>query len=114
MEKQNSIKLFESKKVRAHWDEVQEKWYFSVIDVIEILTGSSIPKRYWSDLKKKLKSEGSEKWIRQRMIYKMYELSDKEVKVVNQFFWLSAEEYVDFKTEIKWKIITKQQKRLNP
>jgi hypothetical protein len=56
----SKIKLFESKKVRTHWDQETETWYFSVIDVIEILTGSSIPKRYWSDLKKKLIKEGSE------------------------------------------------------
>ncbi len=56
----SNIKLFESKKVRTHWDQKTETWYFSVIDVIEILTGSSIPKRYWSDLKKKLTKEGSE------------------------------------------------------
>jgi hypothetical protein len=56
----SNIKLFESKKVRTHWDAEKETWYFSVIDVIEILTGSSIPKRYWSDLKKKLTREGSE------------------------------------------------------
>lgn len=56
----NDVKLFESKKVRSHWDVDQEIWYFSVIDVIEILTDSSVPKRYWSDLKKKLLSEGSE------------------------------------------------------
>lgn len=56
----NDVKLFESKKVRSHWDVEQEIWYFSVIDVIEILTDSSVPKRYWSDLKKKLLSEGSE------------------------------------------------------
>lgn len=55
-----TIKLFESKKVRTHWDTEKEIWYFSVIDVIEILTGSSIPKRYWSDLKKKLLKEGSQ------------------------------------------------------
>lgn len=55
-----SIKLFESKKVRTYWDAAKETWYFSVIDVIEILTDSSIPKRYWSDLKKKLALEGSE------------------------------------------------------
>ncbi len=55
-----NIKLFESKQVRTCWDSEKEKWYFSVIDVIEILTGSSIPKRYWSDLKKKLKVEGSQ------------------------------------------------------
>lgn len=56
----NNIKLFEEKKVRTHWDSAKEIWYFSVIDVIEILTESSIPKRYWTDLKKKLSSEGSE------------------------------------------------------
>lgn len=55
-----NLQLFEEKKVRSHWDETQEKWYFSVIDVIEILTESSVAKRYWSDLKKKLIVEGSE------------------------------------------------------
>jgi len=54
------IKLFEQKQVRSHYDAEKEIWYFSVIDVIEILTGSTIPKRYWSDLKKKLTAEGSE------------------------------------------------------
>ena len=56
----SKIQLFEDKKVRSHWDSENEIWYFSVIDVIEILTGSRIPKRYWSDLKKKLSNEGSE------------------------------------------------------
>jgi hypothetical protein len=65
------IKLFEQKKVRTHFDNEKEIWYFSVIDVIEILTDSSIPKRYWSDLKKKLTKEGSEvyeKIVRLKMI----------------------------------------------
>jgi len=56
----SDIKLFEDKKVRTHWNAEKEQWYFSVIDMIEILTDSSIPKRYWSDLKKKLQAEGSE------------------------------------------------------
>ncbi len=56
----SDIKLFEEKKVRTHWDEAEQQWYFSVIDIIEILTGSTIPKRYWSDLKKKLTKEGSQ------------------------------------------------------
>ena len=60
MNKENAIKIFEQKQVRTHWDEEQEKWYFSIIDVVEILTGSSVPKRYWSDLKKKLTKEGSQ------------------------------------------------------
>lgn len=56
----SSIKLFEEKKVRSQYDEQDEKWYFSVIDVIEVLTDSTVPKRYWSDLKKKLSKEGSQ------------------------------------------------------
>lgn len=54
------IKLFENKKVRAQWDNVQEKWYFSIIDVIEVLTGSPRPRKYWNALKTKLQAEGSE------------------------------------------------------
>jgi len=54
------VQLFEQKKIRSHYDDEKEIWYFSVIDVIQILTGSTIPKRYWTDLKKKLKAEGSE------------------------------------------------------
>ena len=60
MEKQNEIKIFEDKKVRTLWDAENEKWYFSVIDVIEILTGSPRPRKYWNALKTKLKAEGSE------------------------------------------------------
>lgn len=56
----DSIKIFEEKKVRTHWDENEEKWYISIIDVIEILTESDRPRKYWSDLKSKLKKEGSE------------------------------------------------------
>ena len=57
---ENNIKLFEQKKVRTHWDEKNEKWYFSIIDVIEILTGSKRGRKYWGDLKAKLTKEGSE------------------------------------------------------
>jgi hypothetical protein len=60
MEKQNEIKVFEDKKVRTLWDDEQEKWYFSVIDVIEILTESPRPRKYWNALKTKLKTEGSQ------------------------------------------------------
>jgi hypothetical protein len=52
--KQNAIKIFEDKKVRTVWDAIQEKWYFSVIDIIEVLTNSNRPRKYWSDLKNKL------------------------------------------------------------
>jgi hypothetical protein len=56
----SDIKLFEAKKVRTHWDEEKELWYFSVIDVIEALTGTDRPRKYWSDLKAKLTKEGSQ------------------------------------------------------
>jgi hypothetical protein len=58
--KMSNIKLFESKKVRTKWDEEQETWYFSIIDVIAILTDSPNPRTYWSVLKTRLKKEGSE------------------------------------------------------
>jgi len=60
MKKTNSIVLFNQKQVRRFYDEKKETWYFSIIDVIEVLTDTSIPRRYWSDLKNKLKNEGSE------------------------------------------------------
>ena len=60
MSKKESIQIFEEKQVRTVWDAAHEKWYLSVIDVIEILTGSDRPRKYWSDLKAKLKKEGSE------------------------------------------------------
>lgn len=60
MTKKEAIKIFEEKKVRTAWDDETEEWYFSVIDVIEILTDSSNPRRYWSDFKSKLAEEGSQ------------------------------------------------------
>ncbi|OIP87272.1 hypothetical protein AUK05_01655 [Candidatus Shapirobacteria bacterium CG2_30_35_20] len=52
--------IFQESKIRRHWDGENELWYFSIIDIIKILTDSNTPKRYWSDLKNKLKNEGSE------------------------------------------------------
>ena len=60
MEKQNAIKLFDSKKVRVHWDDENEKWYFSIVDVVGILTDSPNPNNYWKVLKHRLRKEGSE------------------------------------------------------
>ncbi|EKE15514.1 MAG: hypothetical protein ACD_11C00146G0001 [uncultured bacterium] len=60
MKKSNSVVLFNQKRVRRFYDEKKETWYFSIIDVIEVLTDTTIPRRYWSDLKSKLKNEGSE------------------------------------------------------
>ena len=60
MTKENAIKLFQDQRVRVHWNENQEKWYFSIIDVIGVLTESENPRKYWSVLKTRLKKEGSE------------------------------------------------------
>ena len=60
MAKETSIKLFENKKVRSVWDAEGEKWYISIVDVVEVLTESNRPRKYWDDLKRKLQAEGSE------------------------------------------------------
>lgn len=60
MSKETSLKLFEDKQIRTFWDENKEKWYISVIDVIQVLTETERPRKYWSDLKTKLKKEGSQ------------------------------------------------------
>ena len=53
----SNIKLFEDRKVRSHWDEKEEQWYFSVIDVIEVLTNSANPRDYWFKMKIRIKSD---------------------------------------------------------
>ena len=60
MTKETSIKLFEEKNVRSVWDEENEKWWFSVVDVIAVLTESENPQVYWRVLKKRLSEEGNE------------------------------------------------------
>lgn len=60
MVNKNSIKLFGGDKIRAVWDDEQEKWYFSVVDVVAVLTESPNPQTYWRVLKKRLKDEGNE------------------------------------------------------
>ena len=60
MTQQQALRLFEEKKVRTIWDTDTEKWYFSIVDVVSVLTGTDRPRKYWSDLKKKLLQEGSQ------------------------------------------------------
>ena len=60
MSLETTIQLFENAKIRVIWDDEQEKYYFSVVDVIQVLTESSVAKRYWTDLKRRLKAEGSD------------------------------------------------------
>ncbi len=57
---QNKIQLFRERKVRTLWDDEKELCYFSIIDVIEILTDSNRPRKYWNDLKRKLQDVGSQ------------------------------------------------------
>ena len=70
----NTIKFFDDKKIRTRYHEAEEMWYFSVIDVIEVLTGSTIPKRYWTDLKKKLLKEGSQ--LYEKIVQLKFEAAD--------------------------------------
>ena len=60
MTENNRIKLFEDKEIRKEWNEQEQDWYVSVIDVVEALTGTENPRRYWSDVKRKLKVEGNQ------------------------------------------------------
>ena len=56
----NTIRLYEDKKIRTAWDEEQEEWYFAIVDVIAVLTDSPNPQTYWRVMKKRLKDEGNE------------------------------------------------------
>lgn len=60
MKKENAVKIFEQKQIRTHWDEEQEKWYFSIVDVVGVLTESVDGRKYWNKLKQRLKKEGNE------------------------------------------------------
>ncbi len=60
MTKENAIKLFQDNRVRVQWDEEQEKWFFSIVDIVGVLTDSVNPNNYWKVLKSRLKKEGSE------------------------------------------------------
>ena len=56
----NKIAIFENKEIRRYWDDKKEEWYFSVIDIIEVLVQNSRPRKYWNDLKIKLEQEGNQ------------------------------------------------------
>jgi len=56
----NKIVIFENKEIRRQWDDKKEEWYFSVVDIIEVLAQNERPRKYWNDLKSKLKQEGSQ------------------------------------------------------
>lgn len=60
MEQQDKIHIFEDKRIRTAWDEEKEEWYFSIVDVVSVLTDSKDPAAYWRKLKQRLKEEGNE------------------------------------------------------
>ena len=60
MSDNKKIKIFEEKEIRRVWNDDEQDWYVSIVDVIEVLTGTDNPRRYWSDLKRKLRVEGSQ------------------------------------------------------
>lgn len=64
----DNTRLFEDKKIRTAWNETEEEWYFSVVDVIEVLTDSNEPRRYWSDLKRKLNKEGASSQLYENIV----------------------------------------------
>lgn len=76
----DAIQLFEDKKIRTAWDEEQEEWYFSIVDVISVLTGTENPRRYWSDLKRKLKKEGAVELYEKIVQLKMLSSDGKRYK----------------------------------
>ena len=80
MSDQNKIQLFENQPIRTAWNEEQEEWYFSIVDVIHVLTGSENPRRYWSDLKRKLKSEGATQLYENIVQLKMVSSDGKSYK----------------------------------
>ena len=60
MSENKKIAVFDDKEIRKEWNEEEQDWYVSIVDVVEVLTGSDNSRRYWSDLKRKLKTEGSQ------------------------------------------------------
>ena len=76
----SSIQLFEDQKIRTAWDAEKEEWYFSIIDVISVLTGTANSRRYWSDLKRKLKAEGANELYEKIVQLKMLSSDGKRYK----------------------------------
>ena len=76
----NAIQLFEDKQIRTAWDAEREEWYFSIVDVISVLTGTEKPRRYWSDLKRKLKKEGATELYEKIVQLKMLSSDGKRYK----------------------------------
>jgi len=119
MTKETSIKLFQDKKVRSVWDEVNEKWWFSVVDIIAILTDSDFQtaRKYWKVLKGRLKDEGSEVFSVTNEVVSDTNLSNDESELVTNCNQLRNEtvtncnplknESVTIRHELKTELVTK-------
>ena len=79
----NAIKLFEGNQIRSVWDNEQEEWYFSVVDVVAVLTGSANPRRYWSDLKRKLQVEEGANELYEKIVQLKFKSSDGKMYKLN-------------------------------
>lgn len=91
MTKETALQLFEQKQVRSLWNEEEEKWYFSIVDVVGILTETDRPRKYWSDLKSKIKKEGSElseKIGRLKMLAEDGKMRETDIADTEQLFRL--------------------------
>jgi len=82
--KKNSIRIFEEKNVRAVWNDEKEKWWFSVIDIIAVLTESENPRHYWTVLKGRLKNEGNETVTNCERLNMLSEVATTDISVVRQ------------------------------
>ena len=85
----DKIQLFEDQPIRTAWDEEKEEWYFSVVDVCQVLTQVDNPRRYWSDLKRKLNKEGSqlyEEIVQLKMLSSDGKYYKTDVATTQQFF----------------------------
>ncbi|MDO4219194.1 MAG: hypothetical protein Q4C78_04310 [Synergistaceae bacterium] len=111
----NDVKLFEGQQIRSLWDKQQEKWYFSVIDILGVLTESENPRKYWSVLKTRLKKEGNElaticSQLKQKAKQELKTLANKSIKTVADN--LSATEKICFKIIQTFFCIVKRQNAL--
>lgn len=77
----NEIKIFENKEVRSIWDIEKEEWYFSVVDVVGVLKESSNPRRYWSDLKQKIKDEEGGIEVYEKIVQLKMKAQDGKMRV---------------------------------
>lgn len=75
----DKLQKFEDQPIRTVWNEEAEEWYFSVVDVCQVLSGTDNPRRYWSDLKRKLKADGSE--LYEKIVQLKMKASEPEICV---------------------------------